>query len=89
MLTKNRRLFYMVSAVFLILLAPLVAMQFTQEVNWTIGDFIVAATILFGTVSIIELLLRIVAQPKVRVVLVIGAILLLLLVWVELAVGIF
>lgn len=41
-----------------LLLLPLVAMQFTNEVNWTMGDFIFAA-ILFGSVGLgFELIVR-------------------------------
>jgi len=32
----------------LLLMVPLVAMQFTKEVNWGIGDFAVAGVLLFG-----------------------------------------
>ena len=43
----------------LLLLAPLVAMRFTTEVNWTVGDFIFAG-LLFGAVGLaLELAVRI------------------------------
>ena len=46
----------------LALLAPLVAMQFTREVNWTVGDFIFAA-MLIGLVGVtLELAVR--ASPN-------------------------
>lgn len=38
-----------------LLLLPLVAMQFTQEVNWTVGDFIFAAMMFAIVGGIIEL----------------------------------
>ena len=42
----------------LLLLLPLVAMQFTQEVNWTAADF-VFAVVLFGSVGLaFELIVR-------------------------------
>ena len=41
-----------------LLLLPLVAMQFTQEVNWTASDFVFAA-VLFGSVGLaFELIVR-------------------------------
>ena len=43
----------------LVLLLPLVAMQFTREVNWTVGDFIFAG-LLIGTVGVtFELAVRV------------------------------
>ncbi|MFV1884021.1 MAG: hypothetical protein ACMZ7B_06015 [Balneola sp.] len=35
--------------VFGLLLIPLIAMQFTNEVVWTLSDFVIAGTLLFGT----------------------------------------
>jgi hypothetical protein len=72
-----------------ILLVPLVAMRFTNEVNWTVGDFLVAGVLLGGTGLAYVLLARRTRQAKRRIA--IGAALLvaLVLVWVELAVGIF
>jgi hypothetical protein len=40
-----------------LLLIPLIAMQFTNEVNWTLFDFVVAGFIL-GTGFICELVIR-------------------------------
>jgi hypothetical protein len=36
-------------AIGIILLLPLIAMQFTDEVNWDLTDFVVAGVLLFGT----------------------------------------
>lgn len=77
------------STVFLLLLTPFIAMQFTQEVNWNIGDFIVASILLFGVAFGIEFILRIVKQPSVRMALITTTLLTLLVVWGELAVGLF
>jgi hypothetical protein len=70
-----------------LLLVPLVAMQFTDEVNWDLADFIVAGVLLFGTGLTYELAAR-TARPRayrVAVGLALGAA--LVLVWVNLAVG--
>ncbi|MNY04833.1 hypothetical protein D3C86_1375320 [compost metagenome] len=72
-----------------ILLVPLVAMQFSDEVNWSPGDFIIAGALLVGTGLIFEFVVRKITNPRRR--LIIGSILVLafLLIWADLAVGIF
>ena len=64
-------------------------MQFTEEVNWSIGDFIVAGVLLLGTGLLFELIIRKVKEPKYRIAIYISILVLLFLVWAELAVGIF
>jgi hypothetical protein len=89
MLPKPKTTLLLLSIVLLLLLIPFVAMQFTNEVNWSLRDFIMAGVLLFGTSLVIELLLRKVKSTKHRL-LISGIILLLLfLLWAELAVGIF
>ncbi|MCX2584235.1 hypothetical protein [Pedobacter sp. MR22-3] len=73
----------------LILSIPLVAMQFTKEVNWTVSDFIIAAGLLLGTGLAIELVIRYVKTNLPKTILLVVILLLLFLTWVELAVGIF
>lgn len=73
----------------LILSIPLIAMQFTKEVNWTLSDFVIAAVLLLGTGLAIELVIRYVKTGLSRTILLIVILLLLFLTWAELAVGIF
>lgn len=89
MVTKNRRLLGILVTVTLLLLVPLVAMQFTSEVNWGVFDFLVAAVLLFGTGLLIEFVLRKVKTTNSRIILVGVILVVLFLVWAELAVGIF
>tara|TARA_Y100000589_G_C27013033_1_gene571629 strand:- start:409 stop:648 length:240 start_codon:yes stop_codon:yes gene_type:complete len=70
-----------------ILLAPLIAMQFSTEVQWTAGDFIIAAILLSSFALLIEFLIRKKQQGKRRTVLILLAILTFLLLWGEMAVG--
>lgn len=89
MLTANKRLTYIIIAVTALLTIPFIAMQFTQEVNWTFSDFVIAAILLFGTGLLCELVIR-KTKSKTQRILVCGAILFcLVLVWIELAVGLF
>jgi peptidoglycan/LPS O-acetylase OafA/YrhL len=89
MMTQNKRLIGIVLAVVLLLLIPLIAMQFTSEVNWTLSDFVVAAVLLLGTGLMCELVIRKVKKPVHRVTICAVILVLLFLVWAELAVGIF
>lgn len=89
MITQNKRLFAIVLTVMLLLAAPLVAMQFTSEVNWDETDFIVAGVLLLGTGLTCELVLRKVKKTKYRLMIVAAILFALFLVWAELAVGIF
>lgn len=89
MITQNQRLTGIVLTAALLLLIPLIAMQFTSEVNWTLSDFVVAGVLLFGTGLMLELVLRKVKQTGRRIALCAVIILALMVIWVELAVGIF
>lgn len=86
---QNKRLFLILAAVPALLLIPFIAMQFSNSVDWKMLDFIVMGVLLAGTGLLIELVLRRVKHTKDRL-LICGAVLLIfLLVWAELAVGIF
>ncbi|REC78147.1 hypothetical protein DRF60_09840 [Chryseobacterium elymi] len=72
-----------------LLCIPLWGNRFSEEFDWSPVDFVIGAVLLFGTAFIIDLIQRII-KNKTHKTLLIGAILLLLLlVWAELAVGIF
>ena len=64
-------------------------MQFTDEVNWNLPDFVVAGLLLLGTGLILDLVLRKIKNIGYRVAIAAGLLIALLLVWAELAVGIF
>lgn len=86
---QNKRLIGIVLTVALLLLIPLIAMQFTDEVNWTLSDFVVAGVLLLGTGLLCELVLRKVKNMNARFVICGALLLALFLIWAELAVGIF
>lgn len=64
-------------------------MQFTNEVDWSIMDFVIAGILLFATGITIEFVLRKVKSKKKRIIICGIILLLLLLLWIELAVGFF
>jgi peptidoglycan/LPS O-acetylase OafA/YrhL len=86
---KYKRLIIIVSVVAFLLLIPLIAMQFTNEVNWSLFDFIAAAVMLLGTGLLCEFVMRKVKKKSHRIIICFAFLLLLLLIWAELAVGIF
>jgi hypothetical protein len=89
MITQNKRLIGIVLTVALLLLIPLVAMQFTSEVNWNMFDFIVAGVLLLGTGLLCELVMRKVKKIEYRIAICGTLLVAFLLIWIELAVGIF
>ncbi len=86
---KNKRLIGIVLTATLLLLIPLIAMQFTAEVNWTLSDFVIAGVLLLGTGLICKLVMRKVKKTNRRIILCAILLALLLLIWIELAVGLF
>ena len=72
-----------------LLLIPLTAMQFTDQVLWNAADFVVAGVLLFGTSLALALVAKRVKRPVYRMAAGVAVLSALALVWVELAVGIF
>lgn len=89
MTAPNKRLSVIMATVAVLLTIPLVAMQFSEEVIWTFSDFLIAGILLAGTGLLIEFIIRKVCNRERRIVLGICVLLSLLLIWAELAVGIF
>jgi hypothetical protein len=86
---KNKRLIIIISIVAFILLIPLVAMQFTDEVDWSAFDFVIMGILLLGTGLLSELVFRIVNNKLNRILILMGILFIFFLIWAELAVGIF
>ncbi|HTH56658.1 MAG TPA: hypothetical protein VL728_11485 [Cyclobacteriaceae bacterium] len=86
---QNKRRIGIVITVAILLLIPAIAMQFTNEVKWGPFDFLVAGVLMLGTGLLCELVIRKVATFRHRVVLCAAVLVLFILIWLELAVGIF
>ena len=71
-----------------LLLVPLVAMQFTNEVDWTVGDFIAAALLIGGPGLAFEAIAYRTGNAAYRTGAALALLVSFLLVWVNLAVGI-
>ena len=68
---------------------PLIAMQFSDQVNWSVGDFIVMAMLLYGSGVLCEFAFRRITTINYRYLTIILILFLFLLIWTELAVGVF
>ena len=73
----------------LLLIIPLIAMQLTDEVEWSLFDFIIMGTLLLITGLMGEIIFKKVKKYKHRVILYVVVSITFLLIWAELAVGIF
>jgi hypothetical protein len=89
MTIQNKRLTTILLTAPLLLLIPFIAMQYAAEVQWTLADFVVAGSLLLGTGLAIELVLRKVTTRRHRILLCLTILFVFVLVWAELAVGIF
>lgn len=89
MIMNGKRMLIIIGIVLLILLIPLIGMQFSEEVNWSLFDFVVAGVLLLVTGLGCEFIIQKVNKKENRIALIIVIITILLLIWVELAVGIF
>jgi protein-S-isoprenylcysteine O-methyltransferase Ste14 len=87
--TAKQRIITTLAIVTSILLVPLVAMQFTEEVKWSLMDFVVMGALLLLTGLAIEIVTRKIRSRDLRIGLCLAILLLLFLVWAELAVGVF
>ena len=72
----------------LVLLVPFVAMQFSGDVNWDLRDFVTIGVLLV-TAGLIYEFMTTKLNKKYRPAVAIGVIAVVLLIWAELAVGIF
>lgn len=85
---KNNNIIRIVIGTALILLVPLLAMQFTDEVKWDVRDFIIIGVILIGAALVFELVTTSV-DAKHRAFIGVVIAVMVLMIWAELAVGIF
>ncbi|WP_375325062.1 hypothetical protein [Flagellimonas sp. GZD32] len=72
-----------------LLLVPFIAMQFTAEVQWSAFDFLVVGILLSAVGFSIDFILKKSKSSQKRIFWVLAIVGLFLLLWIELAVGIF
>jgi hypothetical protein len=86
---RNKRLVIILAAIAALLLLPLVAMQVSDEVNWTSFDFVVAGALLLGAGLTYEAVARRGGTRTYRLAVGMVIVAVLVMVWLELAVGVF
>lgn len=88
-LSLRRSLVAVAAVTAMLLLAPLVAMQFTHEVSWGPLDFVAAAALLLGAGTAIVVANAWFERPVQGRLAIAGIVLIAAVVWAELAVGLF
>ena len=73
----------------LLLLIPLIAMQLTDEVNWSFFDFVIMGVMLSITGLAIGIIIKKIKYYKYRNIFITIIIMIFLLTWAELGVGLF
>ena len=85
---SNRRTGILIATAILLSI-PLIAMQFSEEVNWQLPDFIIAGILILSTGLAIDFTIIKVKKISYRIGICVALVIALLLFWAELAVGIF
>lgn len=83
------KLLQLVSLVLALLCIPLLAMQFSGDVRWSVADFVLSGFLLFFSGLLVQFIQNKVSKRSWRIGLIFIVVFLLLLIWAELAVGLF
>ncbi len=89
MITQKQRSIAIYAIASAILAIPLIGMQFTNEINWSGFDFLIAGVLLIITAFGINTILNNVKLDSKRFLYIAIVLTVLILIWAELAVGIF
>lgn len=87
MLHKNQLIIF--AGTFILLLVPLLGMQFSNEINWSLFDFVIMGTLLLTLGLSIDFIFRKIKSKTVKIGWIIFLVIVFLLLCIELAVGLF
>mgnify|MGYP001308225741 CR=1 FL=1 len=76
------------AVVVLLLLIPFIAMQLTDEVNWTLLDFVTMGCLLFATGLACAFVIKRARKLELQITLCVAVLAVFFFIWAELAVGI-
>jgi hypothetical protein len=88
-MVSKKHLGYIVLGTAMVLMIPLIAMRFSDDVDWKLPDFIIIGTLLFSIGLAYELIYPKLKNKKQKILVGVALGLLLVYLWAELAVGIF
>ncbi|WP_421801477.1 hypothetical protein [Flagellimonas sp.] len=85
----SKRHLIILCSILVLLAIPFAAMQFSSEVNWSLFDFLVAGGLLLALGFSIDFVTRKAKSFNNKIIVIVAIVILFLLVWAELAVGVF
>lgn len=88
-MTISKRQIVILSSILVVMAIPFTAMQFSSEVNWSLFDFVVVGGLLLTLGFAIDLAIRKTKTINKRYLVITAIVVLFLLIWAELAVGVF
>lgn len=86
--SRSKNITAIVIGTLVILSIPLIAMQFSDEVQWGLFDFLIIGALLVGTGLMYELFAAKLTTTTQKRVLAVVLLVILFLIWAELAVGV-
>lgn len=89
MMTQKQKTITIYSLPLVLLCIPLLGSIISKEINWSVSDFLVAGVLLFSTAFLINLVRSKIKKQSRRILLCLIVLIAFILVWIELAVGIF
>ncbi|RXM37718.1 hypothetical protein BOQ62_21305 [Chryseobacterium sp. CH21] len=89
MMTQKQKTCTIYAFQLVVLSIPLVGNLFSKEVNWSGSDFLIAGALLFTTAFLINLVRSKIKKQSQKVFICIFILVVVALIWLELAVGIF
>lgn len=84
-----KNLLFLVITTIALLLIPLIAMQWTSDVNWTAADFFIMGAMIVGFGSVLVVYMEVARSRKQKILFTVIMLILFALIWAELSVGIF
>lgn len=89
MITPKQRSIAIYSLASILLIIPFIGMQFSKSIQWDLRDFLIAGLLLFSTAFGCDYVLRNMKTSSTRFLWVAIILIVVFLIWIELAVGVF